>query len=255
MLTALSEAADSFPEAITLCERLLDAQGQVFPSTLENVKLIGITQDGVRLEGQARISRARTALRRVLLDPPDPAAFAPALEAIANADLIVLGPGSLYTSIIPNLLVPGVIQAIRERRGRTVFLSALADMQGETWGMNALEHVEALLSHGMEGQLDLVVAEEHGPEDLLANPDASLVDSASAGTLLPTPDVRPTSEIAELPIRRVRLDEALKKAITEKGIELLTARLVDPLRPTWHDVDILSNVFKGIIERCPSQRK
>ena len=77
-----------------------------------------------------------------------------ALEAIRAADLIVLGPGSLFTSIIPNLLVPGVVEAIRESKGTTVFVCGLADVQGETLRLSAREHVEALLDHGMRGLLD-----------------------------------------------------------------------------------------------------
>ena len=85
-------------------------------------------------------------------------AYAPALEAIRAADLIVLGPGSLFTSIIPNLLVPGVVEAIRESKGATVFVCGLADVQGETLRLSAREHVEALLDHGMRGPSRYVLA-------------------------------------------------------------------------------------------------
>ena len=90
-------------------------------------------------------------------------AYKPALDAIRNADLIVLGPGSLFTSIIPNLLVPGVVDAIRQSRGATLFVCSLADMQGETWGLTAREHVEALLAHGMRGLLDYVLVHSAFP--------------------------------------------------------------------------------------------
>ena len=74
-----------------------------------------------------------------------------AIRAIRQADIIVLGPGSLFTSIIPNLLVPGIVDAIAQSSARTVFVCSLADQQGETWGLSAREHVEALLRHGMQG--------------------------------------------------------------------------------------------------------
>ena len=82
-------------------------------------------------------------------------AYGPALDAIREADLIVLGPGSLFTSIIPNLLVPGVTDAIRASRGVTLFVCSLADMQGETWGLSALEHYDSLERHGMGGLIGL----------------------------------------------------------------------------------------------------
>ena len=143
MLSALEDAAGSFPEAISICERLLDARGHVYPSTLDRVTLTARTRDGRSLEGQAVACHSRTALERVgLRAAHEVVPYQPALEAIREADLIVLGPGSLFTSIIPNLLVPGVVDAIRASKGSTLFVCSLADMQGETWGLTAREHVE-----------------------------------------------------------------------------------------------------------------
>ncbi len=93
--------------------------------------------------------------------PPRP--YEPALQAIREADLIVLGPGSLFTSIIPNLLIPGVVEAIRASRGRVLFVCALADVQGETWGLTAREHFEALAAHGMEGLIDYMLVHSKVP--------------------------------------------------------------------------------------------
>lgn len=133
MLSALEDATGSFPEAIAICGRLLGARGRVYPSTLEKVVLCAEACDGVFLGGQARACKSKTALHRAWLESDQPIrAYEPALDAIRQADLIVLGPGSLFTSIIPNLLVPGVIDAIRESRGATMFVCSLADMQGET---------------------------------------------------------------------------------------------------------------------------
>ena len=152
MLSALEDAAGSFPEAISICERLLDARGHVYPSTLDRVTLTARTRDGRSLEGQAVACHSRTALERVgLRAAHEVVPYQPALEAIREADLIVLGPGSLFTSIIPNLLVPGVVDAIRASKGSTLFVCSLADMQGETWGLTAREHVEALMDHGTRG--------------------------------------------------------------------------------------------------------
>ena len=134
MISALEDATGSFPEAIAICERLLGARGKVYPSTLTRVTLSARTRDGRELVGQAVACHSRTALERVRLNGESIEPYRPALDAIRAADLIVLGPGSLFTSIIPNLLVPGVIDAIRESKGACVFVCSLADMQGETWG-------------------------------------------------------------------------------------------------------------------------
>ncbi len=150
LLAALEDATGSFPEAIAICEKLVDAQGHVYPSTLDHVILSAQTQDGRILDGQAVACHSKTALAKVWLSAEDgraPRPFEPALAAIREADLIVLGPGSLFTSIIPNLLIPGVVDAIRASRGRVLFVCALADVQGETWGLTAREHFEALAAH------------------------------------------------------------------------------------------------------------
>ena len=108
--------------------------------------------------------KSSTALERVWLESPELCLpYMEALRAIRQADVVVLGPGSLFTSIIPNLLVPGIVDAIRQSNARTVFVCSLADQQGETWGLSAREHVEALLRHGMEGCLDYVLIHSAQP--------------------------------------------------------------------------------------------
>jgi uncharacterized cofD-like protein len=247
MLTALYEASGSFPEAIALCGQLLGARGKVYPSTLESVKLTGRTRDGKHLSGQANICASPTALASVSLEPSCPRAFEPALAALREADLIVLGPGSLFTSIIPNLLVPGVLDAIRESAGITVFLCSLADMQGETWGLNAAELVEALLDHGMRGMLDVVVV--HQASERRSPGWATARFAAVTADML---DVTPAPLGS---VRRVLFTPTLAQRIEGQGPLLVIRNLVDPIRPTWHDVVILSEVLEGILEACPSQRK
>ena len=146
-----------------MCEGLIDARGHVYPSTLHDVSLYGMTNEGQELEGQAIISDADCSMRYVSLHPADAQAYPAALRVIREANFIVLGPGSLFTSIIPNLLVPGVVEAIREAHDRendpacTLFVCSLADMQGETWGMNCYDYVDALTRHGMRGLLDIAL--------------------------------------------------------------------------------------------------
>lgn len=243
MLSALEDATGSFPEAIAICGRLLGARGRVYPSTLEKVVLCAEACDGVFLGGQARACKSKTALHRAWLESDQPIrAYEPALDAIRQADLIVLGPGSLFTSIIPNLLVPGVIDAIRESRGATMFVCSLADMQGETWGLSAKEHYEALARHGMDGLVDYMLV--HSPEPL--RPARRLDRMAAA--LRRVPETLPArSEQEASAIRPVRISYEDACAIQQSGPVVLVRNLVDPLRPTWHDPNALRDAMRTAV--------
>ncbi len=256
MLSALEDACGSFPQAIEICERLLRARGHVYPSTLERVYLEAVTRDGRTIEGQAVACHSRTALERVSLRSDCPIRpYEPALAAIREADLVVLGPGSLFTSIIPNLLVPGVAEAIRESKAATLFVCSLADMQGETWGLTAKEHVEALLAHGMEGALDYVLV--HSPEPLRPDNMASGVFNAATGN---DADRSPIGQMGDLElsgrIRPVRITYQDVRAIQESGGPLMVVRnLVDPMHPTWHSPTALREAFAGVIRLCRSRQR
>jgi uncharacterized cofD-like protein len=250
ILTALSDASGSFPQAIALCGQLLEVRGMVYPSTLENIKLTGRTRDGRHLSGQAVICASDTALSSVSLEPSRPQAYEPALRALREADLIVLGPGSLFTSIIPNLLVPGVLEAIEESSALTVFLCSLADMQGETWGLNSAELVEALLDHGMRGLLDVVLVHQSSREKAPSSVTATFA-AVSADSVLSAAE---NAEIAST-VRRVAFNPELAARIEAQGPLLMVRDLVDPQRPTWHDIPVLSEIFEGVLHACPSRRR
>ena len=243
LLAALEDATGSFPEAIAICGRLLGARGRVYPSTLEKVVLCAEACDGVFLGGQARACKSKTALHRAWLESDQPIrAYGPALDAIRQADLIVLGPGSLFTSIIPNLLVPGVIDAIRESHGVTMFVCSLADMQGETWGLSAKEHYEALVRHGMDGLVDYMLV--HSPEPL--RPARRLDRMAAA--LRRAPETLPMrSEQEASAIRPVRISYEDACAIQQSGPVVLVRNLVDQLRPTWHDPNALRDAMRTVV--------
>lgn len=255
MLSALEDATGEFPQAVQICERLLNARGHVYPSTLDRVSLVARTRDGRYIEGQAVACHSRTALAHVQLRGQGKIqAYRPALDAIRNADLIVLGPGSLFTSIIPSLLVPGVVDAIRQSRGATLFVCSLADMQGETWGLTAREHVEALLAHGMRGLLDYALV--HSPYPV--RPDASETGTFRALTGVNVGDSRFTVAPGEEEGRRVRpvhIDYPDLRAIQSKGPVVIVRNLVDPQRPTWHDPFLLREAFTGVLRLCRSRQR
>ena len=254
ILTALAEETNSFPDAIRVCEDLIEARGHVYPSTLHDVTLSGMTDDETELEGQAVIGDAECHMRYVTLRPADAQAYPPALKVIRNANLIVLGPGSLFTSIIPNLLVPGVVEAIKEARERpedpayTVFVCSLADMQGETWGMNCYEYVDALCRHGMRGILDIALIhrnEESSPMATGIFP--KLTDYSDSA--------RPTRGRRIGQVTHVKVDDELVARVKELGVQPVVRDLVDPARPTWHDRGKLARAFQEVLTACHSQQR
>jgi len=147
VLAALTEMHGDFLQAIRSASRLLDTRGTVLPSTVDAVQLVAELDDGRRIVGERHLVRAGTRVRRVFLHPPRPAPTEGVLEAIASADLVTLGPGSLYSSVLPNLLVEGVAEALRTTRARRVLVANLMTEPGETGGMGAVDHVRAVLEH------------------------------------------------------------------------------------------------------------
>lgn len=256
MLSALESATNSFPEAVKICGKLLNAQGYVYPSTLNNVSLVAQTKDGKILQGQAKACKSSTALERVWLESPEECQpYEEALRAIKQSDLIVLGPGSLFTSIIPNLLVPGIVQAIAASNAKTVFVCSLADQQGETWGLSAREHVDALLRHGMEGLLDYVLI--HVADKPASHKVATGVFAAVAGegALANRGEEERAGKVLQTNIRPVEISQADIQEIQSKGVVVMLRNMVDPLRPTWHSIDALEQAFSGVFKLCRSQPK
>lgn len=156
-ILAMSEAAGDFYEAIRASSQVLAVRGRVIPSTLAHVVLKAELGDGQTVVGESAIGRAGGAIRRVALDPPDPEPVPDALQAIAEADAIVLGPGSLYTSILPNLLVPGLAAAIRRSPAVKIYVCNVMTQPGETDGYTASDHVRAIFAHAGQGLIDWVV--------------------------------------------------------------------------------------------------
>ena len=157
ILAALTDITGSFEGAVELVARHLKIRGEVLPSTYENVVLTGIDLHGNSISGQANIANNQVAIDRVELLPRSPQANPRAVQAIREADTVLIGPGSLYTSIIPNILVPDILAAIRESNARVVYLCNVANGRGETSGFDACDHVGALVRHGLDGAIDVAV--------------------------------------------------------------------------------------------------
>jgi len=198
-ILAMAELTGSFERAILESSRVVASQGRIVPSTLTDVTLcaeykalVGAPLPPAR--GESSISKQGWPIERVWLEPSDPAAHPEAVRAILEADLVVLGPGSLFTSVLPNLLVPGITQALREARARCVYVCNVATERGETDHFTMSDHVRALERHIGPGIIDVVLAnnqvydQPEGVEVVLAEPfvagstvevaQADLADSA-----------------------------------------------------------------------------
>jgi uncharacterized cofD-like protein len=158
-ITALSKITGDFEKAIKESSKVLAIRGSVVPSTLEKVTLVAKREDGTQTSGESTIPKVAgivSPIKRVYLSPPGAKATPEALVAIKEADAIVIGPGSLYTSILPNLLVGGVVEAIIKSRGVKIYLCNVMTQHGETDGFTASDHVEALLKHTSSDFVDYV---------------------------------------------------------------------------------------------------
>ena len=147
LLTALTGITGDFHQAILTAEEILAVRGKILPATLADISLKARAVSGALYEGESAIGCAGEAIDRVELEPPRIPAFPAAVEAVQSADLIVLGPGSLYTSILPNLLIPGILDAALSSAARVVLPVNLMTQPGETDGMDAQDHLEAIERH------------------------------------------------------------------------------------------------------------
>ena len=162
LLAALNGMAGSFEEAVAMMGQVLAISGRVLPVTNADVQLEAVFENGARVVGESHIFNAKKQqdcrIHHVSLVPERPKALPDALHAISEADLILLGPGSLYTSVIPNLLVDGVADAIRASHAQKFYICNIMTQDGETEGYTAADHLEALLRHGQEGLIDLCLS-------------------------------------------------------------------------------------------------
>jgi uncharacterized cofD-like protein len=167
-LAALTQVTGSFLQAIRISGKVLAVRGTILPSTLDVVQLGADLTDGRRVLGESNITRLGVPIRRVFLEP-SARALPEVFEAIAHAHVVVLAPGSLYTSLIPNLLVGGIADALRAAAALKICVANLMTEPGETDRMSLADHLEAVYDHGGRGVIDGIVA--HGrafPRDVVA---------------------------------------------------------------------------------------
>lgn len=221
-IAAMSEIAGSFEQGVVESSRVLAVRGQVIPSTLKQVTLaadlrVESVHDGhgwERVIGESAIPSAQREIVRVFLEPETAPAYPEAVKAILQADLIIAGPGSLFTSVLPNLLVPGIAAAIRASRARKLYICNVATQPGETAHFNVDAHVRALRQH-VGDLFTTVLANDH---------------------ILPSQGEMARLEPVALPTGQT------------KGYTLLTADVVDEERPWRHDSTKLAQAIVAIYQ-------
>ena len=158
----MAEVTGSFEEAVAESGRVLSVHGRVLPATLHDVRLVADMQipnvlNQVRVTGESSIPIMPGKVKRVYLEPNNPPAFPPVVQSILAADLLVIGPGSLYTSILPNLLVPDLLAALRSSRALKIYVANIATQPGETGAYGLREHISVIEEHIHGGLFDIIV--------------------------------------------------------------------------------------------------
>jgi uncharacterized cofD-like protein len=146
-VAALTEITGDFAQAIQLASKILAMRGRIYPATTSNVTLVAKMDDGSIVRGETKITASKRRIAELMLDPAHPAPMPQTLEAIARADLITVGPGSLYTSLITNLLVDGISEAIDQSRGLCVYVCNLMTQANESLGLSAADHIARIYDH------------------------------------------------------------------------------------------------------------
>lgn len=156
-LAALTSLTADFSEAVRLSSEILLTRGHIYPATTSNIELEALMEDGTRVRGETKITASKGRICELFLVPPDVGPMPQTLEAIANADLITIGPGSLFTSLIPNLLVRGIAEAIVQSPATKVYICNLMTQANESLGLTAADHIRALNKHAQKQIFDFAL--------------------------------------------------------------------------------------------------
>ena len=221
-LMVMSRLTGDFEKAIKETSKVLALRGQVIPSTLGDVTLVAHYYDGSKIIGEDQIPRVRKAINRVSLTPAQPTATPDALKAIKEAQIIVLGPGSLYTSIIPNLLIKEITQEIAQSEAIKVYVCNVMTQPGETDGYSVCDHIKALVNHSHPQILDYCVVN--------------------------------TGEVPAEILRRYSQDNSVLVVNDRKKVENIGYRVVEEDFSVivdgviWHDPEKLTRIILSFIE-------
>jgi len=225
-LAAMTGITGNFDQAIRESSRVLNIKGRVLPSTLGVVRLCATLTDGTTIEGESNISASRGRIDRVYFEPRHVAPLPEVVAAIREADAIVLGPGSLYTSILPNFLVDRIAHEVERSTAIKIYVCNVMTQPGETDAFSASEHAAALLRNAGARVFDYVVVNEESPSKLL----------------------EAYAEEGQAPVR------ADTERLSEMGLHPMRARVISETVNVRHDPAKLASVVLGVIERAVAQR-
>ncbi|GAC1410850.1 MAG: YvcK family protein [Candidatus Velthaea sp.] len=225
-LAAMTGITGNFDEAIKVSSRVLNIKGRVLPATLAVNRLCATLIDGTIIEGESNISKATKPISEVFLDPPFAAPLREVIDALRDADAIVLGPGSLYTSIMPNLLVDQVAREVEASAAVKIYVCNVMTQPGETDAFTAAQHVQTLLERANARVCDVVVVNNELPKKLRGF----------------------YAEEGQLPV------EADIPAIEKLGVRVVSASVISETQTVRHDPERLATVVLGIIDEAIATR-
>jgi uncharacterized cofD-like protein len=224
-LAALTEVTGDFTEAIRLSSDILASKGHIYPATISDVRLVAELEDGTVVRGETHISASSVPIRRLRMEPEQCLPLPQVLKAIRDADVITVGPGSLYTSILPNLLVSQVARVIGETQATKIFINNLMTQPGETDGYTARKHLETVKKYAPEIHFDFVIVN----------------------------DRRITKEQAELyaaeDAYQIGIDDPIDEAV-DQVTEVVRADLLDAGEKVRHNSDQLAQVVLSCRQRA-----
>ena len=228
-LAALADVTGDFVEAVRLSSEVLASKGHIFPATINDVRLVAELEDGRVVHGETQITAARSPIRSLRLEPEQCLPLPETMAAIRAAHVITIGPGSLYTSIVPNLLVSSVADAIGKASATKIFISNLMTQPGETDGFDLRGHLEAVAKYAPQIQFDYVVVNNRA----ISSDQAEIYRADGAC--------------------QIGLDDEIQHGELDAGTQLVRADLLDEGEMVRHDAERLARVVIACAERARSQ--
>ena len=219
-IAAMNEVTGDMEQALRESSKVLAVKGQVLPASKDHVRLDAVMEDGTVVQGESHIPEVHKRIHRVRLFPEEVQPVQSALDALANADAIILGPGSLYTSIMPNLLVDKVAETIRKSKAIKIYICNVMTQPGETDGYTASMHAKAIIDHGGKGIIDYMLVND-------APISADMQDFYAAKGAYP-----------------VEVDE---EAINALGVGFVKADIINENEVIRHDPDKLSRAVMNMV--------
>lgn len=221
-IAAMAEAEGGMEAGLAATSQILNVRGKVVPSTLRDIRLRAEMSDGSIVCGESEIPKVHKRIRTMAMDPVDAQAADSAVEAILKADILILGPGSLYTSVIPNLLVKGIREAVLKSKAVKIYICNVMTQPGETDGYGAYEHVQALIQHAGTQFLDYVIVNDQRVTE------AQLLQYSEKGSMPVTPDIN---------------------KIERLGIQVIPTRLISNKDLVRHNPQKLAQVIISLVYR------